>query len=278
MKNRYTTLILLTVGLLAVFVIRTMLAVRFDVPRLFHLFDTLTIAGSIVLLLKEHSKLKPADWFIASGLGCVVSAGTYCATLYSAYPFFGIIHSNFGQALIRGAFTFLAMLGGLAIMRQGGPVFFRAISLGVGRSGGSILFGLMVGLPLSILNVFALQVSEGQVIAWQSPLAAALDALQPASVEEVIYRFALWGLLWLILRNSMLDRAVWASGMLAMLIHNYSHFDDLFVQSPLVALSMGLVVAIVWGLPEMLLARYKGLESAIAFHWVQDAARFLAGF
>jgi membrane protease YdiL (CAAX protease family) len=76
----------------------------------------------------------------------------------------------------------------------------------------------------------------------------------------------------------MLDRAIWTSGVLAMLIHNYSHFDDLFVQSPLVALGMGLVVAIVWGLPEMLLARYKGLESAIAFHWVQDFARFLAGF
>lgn len=202
----------------------------------------------------------------------------YFSTLYTPYPFFGVIQSHTGQAWIRGAFTFLATLGGLAITRQGGPVLFRAISLEVGRSGLGILFGLTVGLPLSILNVFALQISERQVIVWQSPLSAALDALQPAIVEEVIYRFALWGVLWLILKNSMLDRAVWASGILAMLIHNYSHFDDLFVQSPLIALGMGLIVAIVWGLPEMLLARYKGLESAIAFHWVQDAARFMVGF
>jgi hypothetical protein len=54
--------------------------------------------------------------------------------------------------------------------------------------------------------------------------------------------------------------------------------DDLFVQSPLVAIGLALVIAIVWGLPQMLLARFKGLESAIAFHRVQDVARFLTGF
>jgi hypothetical protein len=41
---------------------------------------------------------------------------------------------------------------------------------------------------------------------------------------------------------------------------------------------MGLVVLIFWGLPPTLLARYRSLEAAIAFHWIQDAARFLAGF
>lgn len=38
------------------------------------------------------------------------------------------------------------------------------------------------------------------------------------------------------------------------------------------------VTAIIWGLPLTLLARFKDLESAIAFHWIQDVARFLAGF
>jgi hypothetical protein len=28
----------------------------------------------------------------------------------------------------------------------------------------------------------------------------------------------------------------------------------------------------------LILARRRGLESAVAFHWIQDAARFLAGF
>ena len=105
-----------------------------------------------------------------------------------------------------------------------------------------------------------------------------LDALQPALVEEVVFRFALLGLLWLLLRPSQPQRAGWLAGLLALLVHNFMHFDDLFVQNPLLALGMGLVMGIIWGLPLTLLALRRDLESAIAFHWMQDAARFLAGF
>lgn len=137
---------------------------------------------------------------------------------------------------------------------------------------------MAVGLPLAVLNVFALQFTQARTISWQSPLSALLDALQPGVVEKVIYRFALWGLLWRMLRNALPERAVWPAGLLAMLAHNYSHFDDLFLRSPLAALGMGAVLALFWGLPPLILARRRGLESAIVFHWIQDAARFLAGF
>ena len=66
--------------------------------------------------------------------------------------------------------------------------------------------------------------------------------------------------------------------ILATLVHNYAHFDELFLQSPLVALGMGLVMALIWGFPAMILAHRRGLESAIAFHWIQDVTRFLTGF
>jgi hypothetical protein len=94
----------------------------------------------------------------------------------------------------------------------------------------------------------------------------------------VIYRFALWGLLWRILNKSLPEKAVWLAGVLAMLNHNYQHFDDLFIQSPWVAVGMGAALAIFWGIPPMILARKRGLESAISFHWIQDVARFLTGF
>jgi hypothetical protein len=141
-----------------------------------------------------------------------------------------------------------------------------------------LFVGLAAGLPLAILNVFALQFSQGQPIDWQNPLAAVLDALQPGIVEEVLYRFAIWGLLWLALRKSMPERAVWASGILATLVHAYIHMDESFLQAPLVALGMGFVMALIWGLPLLILARRRGLESAVIFHWAQDVARFLAGF
>jgi hypothetical protein len=129
-----------------------------------------------------------------------------------------------------------------------------------------------------VLNVFALQLTQGRTINWQNPLAALLDALQPGIVEEVIYRFALLGLLWLLLRKSLPDQAPWLAGLLALLVHNFSHYDELFVQAPLVALGMGSLTGLVWGLPMTVLALRRDLDAAIAFHWVQDVARFLAGF
>jgi hypothetical protein len=38
------------------------------------------------------------------------------------------------------------------------------------------------------------------------------------------------------------------------------------------------VVMLLWGVPPLILARRRGLESAITFHWIQDVARFLAGY
>jgi hypothetical protein len=141
-----------------------------------------------------------------------------------------------------------------------------------------VWIGLAVGLPLAVFNVFALMFTQGQSITWQNPLSALLDALQPGIVEEVIYRFALWGLLWMVLLKTLPDKAVWLAGLLSMLVHSYAHFDDLFLQSPLTGFGMGAGIALFWGLPLTVLARRRGLESAVAFHWIQDVARFVAGF
>jgi hypothetical protein len=278
LKSRYATLFVLMAGILAIFLGRALLSAYFTVPHTFHLFDTLTIAGSLLILSKNHSSLRQTDWYIALILGMIIGMGMLFATLFSPYPFFGLVGSNLGQAILRGAFTAIATLGGLVVMRQGGPVQFHAAAGSWQNAGRGILLGLVIGLPLAVLNVFALQLTQGQPIQWQNPLAAMLDALQPGIVEEVVYRFALWGLLWRILRNSLPQHATWLAGLLAMLVHNYSHFDELFLQSPLVALGMGAVLALVWGLPPLILARRRGLESAVAFHWIQDVARFLAGF
>lgn len=278
MKNRCTTLILLVAAILAIFVTRALLATKISMPRTFELFDTLTVTGALFVLLKGHRDLRRSDWITALVLGVVIGAGMLFATLFSPYPFFGIVKSDTGQAIARGSFTLIAALGGLVIMRRNGPVKFHTANGNWQNAGRGVLMGLAIGLPLAVVNVFALQFTQGRSIHWQSTFAALLDALQPGVVEEVIYRFALWSLLWLILRNSLPRQSVWLAGLIAMLVHNYSHFDDLFLQSPLMALGMGAVLTLFWGLPPLILARRHGLESAIAFHWVQDVARFLAGF
>lgn len=278
MKNKYANLILLIAAILGIFVTRTLLATDITMPRTFEVFDTLTIAGAFFILLKDYRCLRQSDWITALVLSTVVGVGMVFATLFSPYPFFGLVRDNFGQAWVRGGFTFLATLGGLVIMRQGGPVQIHAANGDWRNTIRGILVGLGIGLPLAIVNIFALQFTQGYPTDWQYLPPALLDALQPGVVEEVIYRFTLWGLLWLALRKSLPKQSVWLAGLLSMLAHNYSHLDDLFRQSPLTALGMGAVLALFWGLPPLILAHRRGLESAIAFHWIQDVARFGAGF
>ena len=278
MKNKYTTLLLVIAAIITIFLARAVMASVIPAPRTFEIFDILAVAGASLVLLKSHRHLRRGDWTTALILGAVIGAGMLFATLFTPYPFLGIVHDNIGQAWVRGLFTFLATLGGLAIMGQGGPVQLHAANGNWKGMSRGILIGFFVGLPLAVFNVFALQFTQRQPIQWQHPPSALLDALQPGITEEVIYRFATWGLLWLVLRNDLPTQAVWVTGLLVTLIHGYAHFDDLFLQSPLTALGMGAIITLLWGLPPMLLARHQGLESAITFHWIQDVARFVAGF
>jgi NADH:ubiquinone oxidoreductase subunit 2 (subunit N) len=268
----------IVLGILAIFIGRTALAATANTPRLNDLFTILTLAGSLAVLITGYRYLRRSDWVFASAAGVVVGVTMVFATLFSPYPFLGIVRDNAGQAFVRGFSATLAVLGGLVIMRQGGPVQVLSVNGEWRNLGRNLLFALAIGLPLAILNVFALQFTQGQPIEWHNPLAAVSDALQPGIVEEVVYRFAFLSLLWLVLRKSLPNQAGWMSGLLAALVHNYMHYDELFQQAPLMAFGMGLVVLMIWGLPPTYLALRRGLESAIAFHWIQDVARFVSGY
>ena len=276
--RRYKTLILVAAGLLALFSLRTILAASYRLPGLNDLFTATAVVGSMVVLIQGYRCLHRRDWVVAILLGGAVGVGMYFATLFSPYPFFGIVDDPLGQGLVRGCCAAIAILGGLVIMRQDGPVQFSAANGAWRKLGVSVILGLAIGAPLAVLNVFALQFTTSQAISWQNPFSALPDALQPAVVEEVIYRFAFLGLIWLALRKSLPDQAVWLSGLLALLVHNFMHFDNQLINAPWAALGTGLVLALVWGLPPTILALRRDLDSAIAFHWIQDAARFLAGF
>ena len=136
---------------------------------------------------------------------------------------------------------------------------------------------MAVGVPLALFNVLALKITQGNP-SLAKPIfgTARCHATCHRRRSDLSLRF--WGLLWVVLNKSIPEKAIWLSGVLAMLVHNYQHFDDLFLQSPLMAIGMGVVMAVFWGVPPLILARRRGLESAIAFHWIQDVARFVTGF
>lgn len=281
MKNnfiKYQSFILLSAGIIAIFLIRSVLALRFPVPRLNDIFTILTLSGSLVVVLAGFRQLQRNHWFWAVLIGTVIGTGMCFASLFTPYPFLEIAKNNTEHAVVRGPFTCLSVIGGLVIQQRGGSVHLYAASGSWRKTFRGVLLGLTVGAPLALINVLALKITQGHPIVWQNPFSALLDALQPAIVEEVVYRLAMWGLLWVVLNKSIPEKSVWLSGLLSMLVHNYQHFDDLFLQSPIMAIGMGLVMAIFWGIPPMVLARRRGLESAIAFHWLQDAARFVTGF
>src|SRR5690606_17945367 len=125
MSTRYNTFFYLSAGLLFIFVARTLLAVRFPMPRLTDIFTVLTVAGSLVILFTRFDQLKASDWIVGVGTGLLVGVTMYYATLFTPYDFLGIVQGNVAQALTRGVCTFVAMMGGLAIMRQGGCVQVR---------------------------------------------------------------------------------------------------------------------------------------------------------
>lgn len=276
--SQYRVFLFFVVSILTIFIVRTALAVRGTPPRFNDLFTVSTLAGSLIVWIAGYRSLQRSDWAVAIVSGAVISVTMTFATLFSPYPFFGIVRDNLGQAVVRGISVTVAMLGGLVIRRQGGPVQVLTTTGEWHKLGRNLLLALAIGIPLALVNVFVLQMSQGQPIDWQNPLAAVRDALQPAITEEVVYRFAFLSLLWLVLRKSLPTQADWLSALLAMLVHNYMHYDELFVQAPLVALGVGLAVLVLWGLPLTYLILRRGLEPAIAFHWLQDVARFISGF
>jgi hypothetical protein len=120
--SRYGALFLVLLGILIIFVGRTVLASAYAVPHLSDTLVTIAVIGSITVCVSGHGILHRRDWGISMALGVLVAVGMYHATLFTPYPIFGIGQSQPGHALLRGVFTMLATLGGLTIMRQGGPV------------------------------------------------------------------------------------------------------------------------------------------------------------
>jgi hypothetical protein len=276
--SRWSILLLLSAGVLFVFTLRTMLAVSGSPPRLFEIFEVLTLAGSLAVLAAGWRTLERSDWLVGVGVGVFLALELQVSSLFSPYPYLDLITDLRLLGLLRGLSAGVACLGGLVIMRWGGPVQVRLARGEWRRALGGLAFGAAVGLPMAVLNLYANSWTQGRPFAWQSPLAAGLDALQPALFEEVVYRLALLGLFWLALRRTWPGRAsAWLAGGLAMLVHTFSHLGDLFVTQPLLALGMGTVMALLWGLPALILALRRDLESAIGFHWIQDAVRFMGG-
>ncbi len=272
--TRLSLVALLIAAILSVFVVRTLLAYSGQPPRLFAIFNALIILVSLGVLAWDARVLRRSDWIMAFVIGACMGIGV---SYTSFYPLLELANPVL-TSLAHGAALVVLVLAGLVIMRSGGPVVFR-IANGEWKKGfQSLGLGLILGLPFALLNVYAFSLMQNRSIQWHDPLGAAWQALQPGLVEEVAYRFALLGFLWLIVRRVWPERAVLIASVLSLLVHNYAHFDNLFRDNLPFALAYGAAVGLIWGAPMTILAVRRDLESSIAFHWLQDFVRFAAGF
>jgi hypothetical protein len=259
---------------ICVFVIRTILASSYAVPALFDIFNLGILVLSGGILIRWYLYLNRLDSLIAVGAGVIFGSFVNLTSFYPLLRFYDPILTSIGH----GASLTIILAAALILMRKDGPVHFELANNEFQRTQRGILLGLLLGIPFAILNAVAFSLMQGQPFALQDPLISALGALQPGFVEEVVYRFTFLSMVWYVLKDYNPKYAIPLAAALALIVHNYAHLSDLFVMQPLFAIVYGAIVCILFGLPPTLLALRKNLECAIAFHWMVDFVRFLAGF
>jgi membrane protease YdiL (CAAX protease family) len=113
----------------------------------------------------------------------------------------------------------------------------------------------------------------------QNVFYSAFEALSPAIHEEIVYRFFVLALVLHLLKSSASPRlAMIVAVFLAIVPHSLNHLPDLFLENPAMGLFMLTATSLLFGLPMAILQIRKNLETAIAFHWFIDFARFVLGF
>lgn len=140
-------------------------------------------------------------------------------------------------------------------------------------AGKSFLWGCVLAVPPALLNLLTLQLSPPSEFdrlfdRWWEPL----YAFQPGILEEIWARLLLTTLLYALLRPTSSERpqrALVGSMALAAFIHGAAHFPG-SIANPL----EGIFIALMYGIPLVLLFVKRDLEHAVAYHFFIDFVRF----
>ncbi len=278
-RSRHRWAVLAAVVLVPVAAILAWRAVALvrPVPQLFQVLDTVVILASLVVLVRGFRLLRPRDVGLALAVGALLG---WLVPHTGFYPLLAWTIAGSADefvALLHGTGVAIALLGGIVVLRRGGPVRLHAARGAWKASLAGFGIGAAIGLPLAAVNAYANTLVQGRPFVWRSSLFPFLEALEPGLVEEIVYRFALLGIVWLLLRPHWGRRAPWLACIVALLVHTFAHNGELLLADPLMYVGFGIVLALVWGVPTTVLALRRDLESAVGFHWVQDAVRFLGG-
>ncbi len=194
----------------------------------------------------------------------------------------GISHSlhspDLSGSLKEGLGVWICLVAGAALFKDIRLDVVPALQSSWAHVARSMLIGVVLAIPLAVFNNLYFYMNSGS-IQFTSWFSSAVEALSPAIHEEIIFRFFILALVYDMLKET--PRSPWttvAALVLAVVPHSLNHLPDLFLQNPSMAVVLLVATSLLFGLPMALLQIRRNLESAIAFHWFIDFARFLFGF
>lgn len=187
-------------------------------------------------------------------------------------------HPGILESLLEGVMVWLTFMAGTVLFKELEAPRVAALQPPWRKIGLSLLFGVVVAIPLAVINNLYFYMNSGMV-QFQNFFESAFAALSPGISEESIYRFFVLAACLSLLRASRHRRlALTVSILLAVIPHSLNHLPDLFLTNATMGLFMLTATSLLFGLPMAILQVYRDFESAVAFHWFIDFVRFLFGY
>jgi hypothetical protein len=185
---------------------------------------------------------------------------------------------SLGASMVEGAAVWLTFMGGVVLFKDLEISRVSAFQGPLRKIGGGLLFGIVVSVPLAVMNNLYFYMTSGAP-QFQNVFRSGFAALSPAISEESIFRFFVLAFCLAMLKSSEHQRLAVATAIfLAVVPHSLNHLPDLFLTNAPMGLLLLAVTSLLFGLPMALLQLKRNFETAVAFHWFIDFARFLFGY
>ncbi len=225
----------------------------------------LAVGAALVLLIKWHA-LEKRNALIGLVLGVLTALSHW------------LHEPNYLASALQGLAVWLTFVAGTVLFREMKTAGVKSFEPPLSKLGGSLLFGVAVAIPLAVINDLYFYMNSG-VVRFQNVFFSAFEALRPGISEESLYRFFVLAFCLSLLRRSEHTRlALLVSIGLAVIPHSLNHLPDLFLDNAPMGLFMLTMTSLLFGLPMALLQVKRNFETAVAFHWFIDFARFLFGY
>jgi hypothetical protein len=185
---------------------------------------------------------------------------------------------NLAWSLQEGFAVGVCFVAGVLLFERQGAGAVRAFEQPPAGLGRSVLFGCLLAVPLAFINNVYFYLNAGPV-EFENLFGSALAALSQAIHEEVIFRYFVLAVVFHLLGPGAARRPALVAALgLAIVPHSLNHLPDLFLTNPAMGLAMLVATSLLFGLPMAVLQVRRNLETAIAFHWFIDFARFSFGY